>query len=92
MLAQLVAKAQKAPRKSIERGKILTQLICTIQKSELLSHLDKSQFPEGLYEDAMQKLLQEVCWNIDLYDPANGAVTSWVQSKFAKFLNVELGV
>lgn len=92
LLEQLVAKAQKAPRKTIERAKILTQLISTIQEYQLLSYLDKSQFPEELYLETKQKVLQEICWSVDLYDPAKGTVTNWVQSKFAKLLNVELGL
>lgn len=91
VLAQLVEQIQKATGKT-EGRKLKTQLISTIQKSKLLSHDDKSQFPEEVYRKAEQKLLLEVCLNIDLYNPANGMVTNWIESKFAEFLNVELDV
>lgn len=84
-LTYLVALAQKLSGKSAESRKVKTEIICLVQKSDLLCQ-QQSQLPEEVYARGLQLLFLDICHNVDKYDGLEGAIATQIQSKFAELL------
>ena len=77
-LKELVLVAQGQPPGSKKRQIALGKLIRAIQASGQLYCKYKCNYPEELYNEALQETFFDLCRKIDLYDPAKAQVITWV--------------
>jgi hypothetical protein len=71
-LEQLVAQACSYPAKSLQRRRVLNELVRVVKRSGKL-------WNEGTpyYHDALQQTWLFFCRNIEAYDPKKGSVITW---------------
>ncbi|NJL19829.1 MAG: sigma-70 family RNA polymerase sigma factor [Leptolyngbyaceae cyanobacterium SM1_3_5] len=80
-LRQHVEEARAHPPRSLQRQKLLNQIVQEIFNSGRLGHPQQALWPPDLYEDlyneALQKTLIEICQKIDKYN-SEYPVMAWV--------------
>jgi hypothetical protein len=80
-LQQLAIEAKQHPPLSPQRQLALNRLVNNILQADSLSHPQKGSWSPNLYEDlyneALQKMLLQICQNIDSYNPEH-PVMAWV--------------
>jgi DNA-directed RNA polymerase specialized sigma24 family protein len=80
-LQQFAQNAQQHPPKTLERQRVLNELVNLIRQSKRIGHPQRSLWASGVYEDlhseAFQETLIVVCQRIDTYN-SDYPVMEWV--------------
>jgi DNA-directed RNA polymerase specialized sigma24 family protein len=88
-LEQLALTAKNSPPKSGARRKALSKLINEVQNSNKVFCRGRYDFPEEVYNEALQETWLYICRNIENFDPSIGRVMTWINFILEKrFINV----
>ena len=91
-LRHLAMTAQRHPKGSIERQRILTELVDTMLRSRKLCRPRRGQFRlfyDDIYAEALQRLFLFICERIDDYDSKRGEVLQWANFLLSRRFFIE---
>ena len=91
-LRYLAMAAQARPKGSVERQRILTELVSTLLQSRKLCRPRRGQFRlfyEDIYAEALQRLFEFMCDRIDSYSPQKGEVLQWLNFLLSRRFFIE---
>jgi DNA-directed RNA polymerase specialized sigma24 family protein len=88
-LEELALAAKNYPPKSKARRKALTKLINEVQYSNKIFCRGRFDFPQEVYNEALQETWLYICRNIENFDPSIGRVMTWINFILERrFINV----
>lgn len=91
-LRHLAIAAQREPKASPKRQRLLTELVSTMLRSRKLCRPRRGQFRllyEDIYAEALQRLFMFICDRIDNYSPRKGEVLQWANFLLSRRFFIE---